>query len=296
MPGTTVTLTLKRGNAKPFDVVLTRDIVEVPTVKYSMINEIGYLKLIQFTPYTDDRVRDAIDYFNQQGYKALIVDLRNNVGGRLSTVIEISDMFLSEGTIVSTRSRVPQENEVYTAKSSVLVPETMPVVVLIDKGSASASEILAGALKDTGRAIIMGETSYGKGSVQQVRDFGNGGFRLTTSRYYTPSGKNIDKIGITPDIIVKEPELTDEEQQSLNKLTEEGTIASFVRDNPQPTQAVEDAFIKKLHQDGIVLQDRLIRRLVRNELNRTNNNPPVYDLDYDIVLQKAVSQLEGMIK
>lgn len=292
MPGTTVTLTIKRGNAKPFQVDITRDIVEVPTVKYAMIGDVAYLKLTQFTPFTDDRVAEAIDYFHDQDYNGLIVDVRNNGGGRLSTVIEITDMFLSDGTIVSTRSRVPRENSVYTADANLLVSDSVPMVVLINKGSASASEILAGALKDTGRAIIVGETSYGKGSVQQVRDFGDGGFRLTTSRYYTPGGKNIDQIGIKPDIEVSEPPLSEEEEASFDRLTNEFSISSFVKNNPQPTEAEINEFMKGLHEDGIVLEDRLIKRLIRNEINRTNDDPPVYDLEYDLALQEALRQIE----
>ncbi len=294
MPGSTVLLTIKRGKAKQFDIELTRDLIEVPTVKYAMVGEdIAYLKLTQFTPFTDDRVRDAFEYFDEQGYDGLIVDVRNNGGGRLSTVVEVSDMFLSDGTIVSTRSRVPSENEVYTADKSVLIPDSTPVIVLINKGSASASEILAGALRDTGRAVVIGETSYGKGSVQQVRDFGDGGFRLTTSRYYTPSGKNIDKIGIVPDTEIAEAALTTEEEESFDKLTENAFISTFIRNKPRPTESDLDGFIQDLHEDGIVLEERLMRRLIRNEQNRTNNDPPVYDLEFDLVLQEAVRQLKG---
>lgn len=297
MPGTAVLLTIKRGRARQFDVELTRDLIEVPTVKYAIVaDEFAYLKLTQFTPFTDDRVRDAFEYFAEQGYSGLIVDVRNNGGGRLSTVVEISDMFLSEGTIVSTRSRVPSENEVYSADKSVLIPETVPVVVIINKGSASASEILAGALRDSGRAVVIGETSYGKASVQQVRDFGDGGFRLTTSRYYTPSGKNIDKIGIIPDTEISEAELSEEEEESLSKLTESAAIPSFIRDNPQPTGSEIDAFVSGLFNEGIIVEERLIRRLIRNEINRKNNDPPVYDLEFDIVLQEAVRQLEEALR
>lgn len=296
MPGTTVTLTIKRGKANPFKVDIMRDIVEVPTVKFAMIDNIAYLKLTQFTPFTDDRVRDAVEYFNETGYQGLVVDVRNNGGGRLSTVIEVSDMFLSEGTIVSTRSRVPRENEVFAANRNVLIPEDIPIVVTINKGSASASEILAGALKDSGRALVIGESSFGKGSVQQVRNFGDGGFRLTTSRYYTPSGKNIDKTGIAPDIVVTEPILSEEEEASLARLTETGAITSYLSGNPRPSEPEIEAFIRKLHDDGIVLEDRLIRRMIRNEINRTNNNPPVYDLEFDLVLQEAVGQLKRLMR
>jgi len=297
MPGTTVLLTIKRGRTNPFDVEVTRDLIEVPTVKFAMVaDEFAYLKLTQFTPFTDDRVRDAFDFFDEQGYAGLILDLRNNGGGRLSSVVEISDMFLSEGTIVSTRSRVPIENEVFSADKRVLVPESVPIVVIINRGSASASEILAGALRDSGRAVVIGETSYGKGSVQKVRDFGEGGFRLTISRYYTPSGKNIDKIGIVPDTEIVEEELTEEEEESLGRLTESAAIAAFIRENPQPTRADIEGFIQELVDDDIIIEERLIQRLIRNEINRANNEYPVYDLEFDIVLQEAVRQLEEKLR
>lgn len=294
VPGTSVNLTIKRGRVRTFTVSVTRDVIEVPTVKSAMIDrDIAFLKITQFTPFTDDRVREAIEFFEGEKYSSLIIDLRNNPGGRLSTVIEVSDMFLDEGTIVSTRSRVPRENDIFTASRDVLVPSGFPIIVLINKGSASASEILAGALRDNGRAIIVGETSYGKGSVQQVRDFGDGGFRLTTSRYYTPSGRNIDQIGIEPDTAIDEGELSEDEEESVEQLTANDTIGRFVESNPDPTQKEIDTFIRGLKTEGIVLEDRLIRRLIRNEVNRTNNNPPVFDIEFDLVLQEAVRQLGG---
>ena len=293
VPGTTVELTIKRGKTRVFKIDLTRDVIEVPTVKSAIVDgDIAYLKITQFNPFTDDRVREAIEGFEEQGFASLIIDVRNNGGGRLSTVIEISDMFLSRGTIVSTRSRVPKENDIFTASRDVLVPADYPIIILTNKGSASASEILAGALRDNGRATIIGETTYGKGSVQHVRDFGEGGFRLTISRYYTPSGENIDKVGIVPDTVIAEETLTEADEASLDRLIDEYTISEFVEANPDPTTAAISEFIRKLHEDGIELEDRLIERLVRNEINRTKNDPPVYDLEFDLVLQEAVRQLQ----
>jgi len=164
--------------------------------------------------------------------------------------------------------------------------------VLIDRGSASASEILAGALKDTGRATIMGEKSYGKGSVQQIKRAGDAGFRLTMSRYYTPLGKNIDKIGISPDIPVQEPEFSEEEEQALSRIIDEELIKDFLTRYPNPTEQDISSFERELENKNIQLNDRYIRRLVRNELNRTNNNPPVYDLEFDLVLREAVNYLK----
>jgi carboxyl-terminal processing protease len=292
-PGSSVTMTIIRGKNLRFDVRVVRDMIEVPTVRHDMIPEsIGYLRIIQFTPLTVERVEEALKQFEDNGYTSLIIDLRSNPGGLLSGVIDISDFFLSKGPIVSTRSRVRSENHVFYASSrNTIVPDDLPIVVLIDRGSASASEILAGALQDTGRATIMGEKSYGKGSVQQIKRVGDAGFRLTMSRYYTPLGKNIDKIGISPDVPVQEPELSEEEEQALARIIDEELIKDFLTRYPNPTEANIDLFEGELADKGIQLDDRYISRLIRNELNRTNNSPPVYDLEFDLVLQEAVNYL-----
>jgi len=293
-PGSSVTMTIIRGKTLRFDVRLVRDMIEVPTVRQDMIpGGIGYLRIIQFTPLTVDRVEETLHQFADSAYSSLIIDLRSNPGGLLSAVIDISDFFLSKGPIVSTRSRVASENHVFYASTrNTLVPADLPIVVLIDRGSASASEILAGALQDTGRATLMGEKSYGKGSVQQIKRVGDAGFRLTMSRYYTPLGKNIDKIGISPDVPVQEPELSEEEEQGLSRIIEEELIKDFLSRYPDPTDENIGSFEQELAAKDIQLDDRYIRRLVRNELNRTNNNPPVYDLEFDLVLQEAVKYLQ----
>ncbi len=294
-PGTEVNVTIRRAESIVFPVVLKRAIIEVPTVRYDMVStgKIGYLRIIQFTPLTDDRVKEAVTDFRNKGYNSIIIDVRSNPGGLLAAVVDTADLFLRGGTIVSTRSRIPSENTVYSASQDILMPLDFPVAVLIDQGSASASEILAGAFKDRNRATLIGETTFGKGSVQQVKSFGVGGFKLTMSRYYTPSGTNIDSIGIKPDITVKEPELSEEETESYKTILEHNLVGHFVADNPGPTEKEVDTFIEKLHEQDIVLADRIIKRLIRNEINRTNNSPPVYDLQYDLVLQKAVEVLNN---
>lgn len=292
-PGTSVTMTLLRGKTLQFDVQVVRALIEVPTVRSAMMGDgLGYLRIIQFTPLTAERVEQALEGFRRAGYRSLIVDLRSNPGGLLSSAIDIGDMFLSRGPVVSTRGRIPSENHVFYASArTTIVPADLPVVVLINRGSASASEILAGALQDTARATVMGEKSYGKGSVQQVKRVGDAGFRLTMSRYYTPLGKNIDKVGIKPDVEVPEPELTEAQEASLKKLIEDNLIKDFVAANPSPADPAVSAFIRQLAAQGIQLDERYVRRLIRNEINRTNNDPPVYDLDYDLVLQRAVERL-----
>ncbi|MCX7031511.1 MAG: S41 family peptidase [Spirochaetes bacterium] len=295
-PETPVAVTIRRGETIVFDVTIVRAQIEVPTVKHAMMpGSIGYLRISQFTPQTLERVQDAVNAFKAAGYRAMVVDVRQNPGGLLSSVEQVADLFLSGGPVVSTRSeRVPSENTVYEAKASASdVGADIPVAVLVDKGSASASEILAGALKDTGRAKLFGVTTYGKGSVQQVRRLGDGGFKLTMARYYTPGNYTIDKNGVTPDVTVEEPAVTVEQESSLAKLLQENTIRNWVAANPQPSNAKVGQLVDELHRQGIALDERTLRRLVRAEVNRTNNNPPVYDLEYDIALQAAVKAIQA---
>ncbi|WP_223292641.1 S41 family peptidase [Breznakiella homolactica] len=286
-PGVDVKLIIRRGEKLEFPVTLTRAIIEVPTIKYDMIGDVGYLKIITFTPMTVDRAKDAIEFFKTKNYKSLIIDLRNNYGGLLQSAIGICDLFLEGGVVVSTKSRIASENMVFTARRSTAVPTAMPIVVLINRGSASASEIVAGALKDRGRALLVGEKSFGKGSVQQVFPIDQVGFKLTTARYYTPSDVNIDKIGIPPDREVKFPEINEEQAEALGQLIISNKIPDFVKERPEATQTQIDGFVRDLNREyGI--DASLLRRLVRNEQNRTTI-APVYDLEYDVQLQEAVN-------
>jgi carboxyl-terminal processing protease len=294
-PGTTVQVTIRRGKNITFKVDLKRAIVEIPTIKHAMIEDssIGYIRIIQFTPYTDKRLEEALSELESKGYESLIVDVRGNPGGLLQSVTDVMDFFLDEGLIVSTRSRIPQENEEYRADSSVQVPKDIPIAVLIDEGSASASEILAGAFDDSGRGALIGETTFGKGSVQRIIPFGQGGFKLTISRYFTPDGVNIDKVGIEPNVTVKDPELSETENAALKRIFEENLIKNFVDKNPEASEEERQAFIDRLQRDeNLDLTDRQLGRLLRNEYHRRMDFPPVYDLEYDRQLQKAVELIK----
>jgi carboxyl-terminal processing protease len=284
--GDKVDITVRRGGELEFPVTLTRAVIEVPTVKYAMIGDIGYLRLISFSNVTADRARQALESFKQNGYKALILDLRNNYGGLLSTAVSVSNLFIKTGTIVSVKSRIVKQNSVYNAAGNTVVPENIPIVVLINHGSASASEIVAGALKDHGRAYLVGEKSFGKGSVQQVYPLRNSGFKITTARYYTPSDVNIDKIGIPPDSEVLFPTFSSEDAEKLNKLLASKAIPTFVENNKKAAPGVVDSFARQL-KDEYGLDFSLLRRLIRDEENRTVI-APVYDLEYDVQLQEAV--------
>jgi len=286
-PGESVRLIIKRGEIMEFPLTIVRAIIEVPTVKHAMIGDTGYLKLITFTPFTAERAREAIAEFKENNYKNLILDLRNNYGGRLDSAVEISNLFLDGGLVVRIRSRIRSENRDFNANRLTLVPEDIPVIVLINKGSASASEIVAGALKDRERAYLVGENTFGKGSVQQVFPLSDVGFKITTARYFTPSDANIDKVGIPPDRLIGFPEITEDDAKQLNELINANKIPVFAENNPKATAAQIETFARTLSAE-YKLDLSFLKRLVRNELNRSSF-APVYDLEYDIQLQEAMN-------
>lgn len=290
-PNSIVTITILRGSGLTFDERITRAMIEVPTVKRAMLPDgSGYLRIIEFTPQTVTRVRESIEFFKSKGYKGLVIDLRNNPGGLLQSVVQVADLFLQKGIIVSTKSRNLYENAVYSAKADLLVPWELPIIVLINKGSASASEILAGALKDQKRAYLVGETSYGKGSVQQILPIGETGFKLTMSRYYTPSDANIDKTGILPDMAVLEPVLSPAEEASLSDLISREVFAKFAEQYPQASKAQIDLFVRGIKSAGSPVSERVLSKLVRNQLERTAIAPE-FDLAYDLQLKAAMDVL-----
>ena len=200
---TPVRLKIQRAGKEPFEVTLTRDVIRIRPVRSRVEGDVGYLRITQFNEQTYEGVRSQLDKLATEigpdKLKGFVVDLRNNPGGLLDQAIMVSDAFLDRGEIVSTRGRNADENQRFNAKSGDLT-KGKPLVVLVNGGSASASEIVAGALQDHKRALVMGTRSFGKGSVQTVIPLGgNGAVRLTTARYYTPSGRSIQAKGIDPD-------------------------------------------------------------------------------------------------
>ena len=205
--GSSIELTVRRrGVKKALTFNIIREVIEIQSVKTDLLeNNIGYIRLTSFNENSGEQIEDKIkDLEKKQNIKAYILDLRNNPGGLLSQAIRISDFFLDNGEIVSTKSRKASENRKWFAKKGDLT-NGKTLLVLINYGSASASEIVAGALKDHKRAIILGENSYGKGSVQSIIPLKNeGAIRLTVAKYYLPSGKSISEVGVSPDIEVNE--------------------------------------------------------------------------------------------
>ena len=222
--GSDIEITVRRiGQKKAIIFKITREIIKIESVKSKIIEgKIGYLRLTSFNENSSEQIKNKINKIKKdKKIKGYILDLRNNPGGLLSQAIRISDFFLDNGEIVSTKSRKSSENRKWFSKKGDLI-DGKTLIVMINYGSASASEIVAGALKDHKRAILVGENSYGKGSVQSIIPLNNkGAIRLTISKYYLPSGKSISEVGVTPDIIVEE----DSEEFKIN--TEDDNQLNF---------------------------------------------------------------------
>ncbi len=202
--GTKVNLTIQRDGAPdPLQFTLVRDTIKIESVKSKVMDNIGYVKLTQFQEATGRDLGKVLKQFRDQKLQATILDLRNNPGGLLTAAVEVSEQFLPSGKlVVYTKGRESKKDE-WFAKGKDQMDDS-PMIILVNEGSASASEIVAGALQDYGRAVIVGTTSFGKGSVQTILPLGDGsGLRLTTAKYYTPKGRSIQSTGITPDIVVK---------------------------------------------------------------------------------------------
>jgi carboxyl-terminal processing protease len=218
-----VTLTiLRQGEKKPLEITLTRAVIRVESVKFERKGDVGYIRITSFSEKTDSGLKRAIAELKKQigpGIRGYILDLRNDPGGLLDQAIAVSDDFLAGGEVVSTRGRRPEDTQRYNARGGDIA-DGKPIVVLINEGTASASEIVSGALQDHRRATIVGVTSFGKGSVQTIIPLGGqrgGALRLTTAKYYTPSGRSIQATGITPDIAVSN--LTEKQQAEADQFS-----------------------------------------------------------------------------
>jgi carboxyl-terminal processing protease len=208
-PDTILHLTVKReGVTDPLNFTLTRQIIHIQTVTSRLMGDIGYVRLSEFTEQANPGLRAALRKLRSDAggkLRGLVLDLRNDPGGLLDQAVSVANDFVGHGSIVSTRGRHSQDNHVWYADSGDVVAGKLPMVVLTNNGTASAAEIVAGALQDDQRALVLGTQSFGKGSVQTVVPLpgNNGGMRLTTARYYTPSGRSIQGVGITPDVVVE---------------------------------------------------------------------------------------------
>jgi len=251
-----VTITVVRDKEDPFEIEIVRDVIKIRSVKHEVINEIGYVRLTTFSDTTTSGMEKSINEIRKElgdKFQGLILDLRNNPGGLLNQSISVADSFLDQGEIVSTQGRKEDDTSRIFAKKGDLI-DGKPLIVLINSGSASASEIVAGALKDHGRAIIVGTRSFGKGSVQSIIPLpGNGAMRLTTARYYTPSGISIQAKGIEPDIKV-EAGMTETKEEANQNRREENLRGALdkkeLESNEQKNKKSDASPVEKLLQDN----------------------------------------------
>jgi len=241
-----IKLTIKRESRDPFDVTLKRAVVKIQSVKSQMQgDDVGYIRITSFNEQTDSGLKAAMKSLRDKAgpkLTGIVLDLRNNPGGLLDQAIAVSDDFLDKGEIVSTRGRRPEDAQRYDAKPGDIT-NGLPMVVLINGGSASASEIVAGALQDHHRAILLGTKSFGKGSVQTIIQLpGNGAMRLTTARYYTPSGRSIQAEGISPDIVVEPAKIEKiAEGQAQHEADLRGALKNTDPDQPKPASGKNPA-------------------------------------------------------
>ncbi len=261
MPETSVELTIVRENTEPFVININREIITIITVKGFLIEkDIGYIRISAFQEPTGELLKSTIEDLNTKNgehLKSLIIDLRNNPGGTLNGAVDVSNMFIDkEGLVVYTKGRIPSSNTEFETEPGDIM-HNLPIVVLINEGSASASEIVAGALQDHSRAIIMGNTSFGKGSVQTVIELRDGfGLKLTTARYYTPSGRSIQAKGIEPDIFLKNINLENEDEQTIANTKEKDLEGHLEVEDPSklsPDEILQSQENIKEENDNIVI-------------------------------------------
>lgn len=285
-PGTTVELTIQReGEKDSLLFIITRDIIKFPNVKQKLLDEnIGYIKIIGFTNENTARdLRNALIDLKARGIVALILDLRYNPGGLLTQAVEVADEFLSSGIIVSTQGRDPSQNQDYYARQQG-EGLGLPLIILINEGSASASEIVAAAIKDNQRGTLIGSKSFGKGTVQSVIPLKNyGAIALTTAKYLTPSGMSIEDEGIKPRIKVEAFKPTEEEEKILVKLRESKLIAEFLTQYPYWEEVDLVSLISELEKEETKVDEGLLRRFLRWEDDNEKN-----DIFNDLQLLRAI--------
>ena len=265
--GTKVKLSIRRANEKPFEVTLKREEIKIQSVKTEIKNEdVLYIRISSFAEENDKEIAKSVSNAKKKlkdKLAGIVIDVRNNPGGLLDQAITVSDLFLDKGEIVSTRSRNEEDTVKYTAEPGDIAKD-LPIVVIINEGSASASEILAGALQDHHRAIVIGEKSFGKGSVQTVIPLGEyGAMRITTARYYTPSGRSIQAKGIEPDIVVKPAKVELLESYGLN-ITEadlQGALKNEEDGNKKNNKENKDDNAEKISDYQLIRALDLVKAL-----------------------------------
>ena len=295
--GSPVTLKIKRKTSKePFNVTLIRELIKIQFLKSSFLEKekLGYIRLSQFMgrESTSSDFKRIIREFQDKKATGIIVDLRSNPGGLLDLSIDLSDLFLPEGKdIVSVKGRGEKLIRVYKSTTSQDKILEIPMVVLLNNGSASASEIFAGAMQDNKRATILGNQSFGKGSVQNIYPLSHKtGVALTIQKYYTPSGVSIHKKGITPDIVINQIIPDEDEKNNLDKIIKGNMVNTFVTENPGYTEKNVNLFNDLLTKKGLKLRPQVARYVLKREYN-LGQSAPIFDREFDLQLNKAIDIL-----
>ncbi len=297
--GTRVNVGIRREGVKEIlNFEIKRDTISIESVKYKMLdNGIGYVRVTTFGNDTSGDFKNALkDLVNKGKAKSLIIDMRNNPGGRLDTAIDMADMLLSDGKIVYVRGRNSAQDDDFYATKRHDTAVNIPVVVLVNKYSASAAEVFAGALQDNERGTIIGETTFGKFSVQYIMPLDqkdNTSFKVTIAHYYTPNGRKLHGEGIPPDFLVEEPALTDEEITAVTKLRTDSLLAGYVKKYPNESSDKTQIpmFAKELESSNIKISTELLERLIYAERNKSNYKE-IVNLRYDKQLNAAIEYLE----
>ena len=290
-PHTKVMLSIIReGIDDPIDIELERLPIKLQSVNYAVIDntDIGYLRIKVFSEDTSSEVKKALHYFQKNNIQKCIVDMRWNPGGLLDQAVAISDMFLpKDALIVSTKGRSGKET-LQEYRSTTIPLYTGKCIILVNKGSASASEIVSGALKDNGRAKLLGEKTFGKGSVQKFFNLDEDtGITLTIAKYYTPSGVSIHGIGIQPDYTVTMATISKEEQKQINILLKEKILQNFIDKHSKYDEATRKEFKDVLEKNNIKLSDDTANFILKSEIYRFAKKP-LYDLEFDNQLSEAM--------
>jgi carboxyl-terminal processing protease len=297
--GSSVTIKIQRKSLKePIFVTLNREQIKIQFLKSEFLenDKIGYIRLSQFMgrESTLDEFKSIISNFQKKNAKGFIIDLRSNPGGLLDLSIDLSDLFLKRNLdIVSVKGRGEKLIKIYKSTDSKEKFIDLPLVVLVNNGSASASEIFAGAMQDHKRGIILGNQTFGKGSVQNIYPLPHRtGIALTIQKYYTPSGVSIHKKGIKPDYIINQINPQDDERTQIDKIIKQNLIQDFVKANPDYNEDSTNKFIETLTKKGFKLRGNLAKYLLKRETN-IGKPMPVIDREFDNQLNKAIDLLNN---
>lgn len=292
-PGTSVSLTIRRGETS-FTISVTREMINVPTVEYEMIkgSHTAYLRILEFSSNTYNSIAQALADLSSQGMEKLIIDLRDNPGGDVDVSLGIADMFVSGSTLLSISYKDHSRDVTYVANGSVTVSPDVEVAILVNGGTASAAEIFSAAMKDNGRAVLFGTTTYGKGVMQIVSSFGTGYTSITTASFVGPSGNTIHEEGVQPDYEVKDVMVPDEELDAYTEMINSKVVEEFVNENPDFNSANISKFAAENAGRGI--SEEILLLVARNEylLRMAYDERPLADIVYDKVCSEAYRWLQ----